>query len=250
MKILIADDDDVTRLLVGSVLTKLGHDVRQAKNGRQALHIWQGGDIPLIISDWMMPDLDGLEFSRQIRLEQRDSYTYIVLLTSRRGKENFLEAMNAGADDFLTKPFENDALAARVRVGERILGLQANLRAVNNNLEQRVVERTAELEAALHVKEEFLSQVSHELRTPLGHVIGFAQLLELDRPTENQATCLRQILTSSARLLALIDRLLAVSENSSVDLRLVDPAQPAGYAPVFARLPRPLNANPQMKALL
>ena len=232
---------------VGSALTKLGHDVCQARNGREALHAWQGDDIPFIISDWMMPDLDGLEFCRQIRAEQREGYTYVVLLTSRSGRKNFLEAMNAGADDFLTKPFENEALAARVRVGERILGLHANLRAVNNSLEQRVVERTVALEAALRVKEEFLSQVSHELRTPLGHVIGFAQLLELDGPTESQARSVREILTSGERLLALIERLLAVSENSSVDLRLVDPARPAGYAPVFAPLPA-LYPGPQMKA--
>ena len=95
-----------------------------------------------------------LEFCRRIRTESRADYTYIVLLTSRSGKTNYLEAMNAGADDFITKPFEKDAFAARVRVAERILGLHANLRAANTNLERRVCERTAELETALHAKDE------------------------------------------------------------------------------------------------
>src|SRR5580700_6495191 len=167
MNTLIADDDDITRLLLSSALTKLGHDVHEAVNGREAWDAWRGGEFPLIISDWMMPDLDGLEFCRRIRAEPRVDYTYIVLLTSCSGKTNYLEAMNAGADDFITKPFEKDAFAARVRVAERILGLHANLSSANSDLERRVSERTAELEAALRAKSEFLSRASHELRTPM-----------------------------------------------------------------------------------
>src|SRR5471030_1302731 len=158
MKILIADDDDVTRLLLASALSELGHDVHEATNGRQAWDAWHGGKYPFVISDWMMPDLDGLEFCRRIRAEPRLDYTYIVLLTSRSGKTNYLEAMTAGADDFITKPFEKDALAARVRVAERILELHASLRTANTDLERRVCERTAELETALQAKGEFLSR--------------------------------------------------------------------------------------------
>jgi DNA-binding response OmpR family regulator len=116
MKILVAEDDDVTRLLLSSTLRKLGHDVHGATNGREAWEAWHAGEFSLVISDWMMPDLDGLEFCRRIRAERRADYTYIVLLTSRSGKTNYLEAMTAGADDFITKPFEKDAFAARVRV--------------------------------------------------------------------------------------------------------------------------------------
>ena len=71
MKTLIADDDDITRLLLSSALTKLGQTVREATNGREAWEAWQSGEFPLIISDWMMPDLDGLEFCRRIRAEPR-----------------------------------------------------------------------------------------------------------------------------------------------------------------------------------
>ena len=212
MKILIAEDDDIRRLMLNSALTNLGHDVRAATNGREAWDAWRGGDFSLIISDWMMPGLDGLEFCRRIRAEKRADYTYIVLLTSRSGKTNYLEAMNAGADDFITKPFDKDALAARVRVAERILRLHASLRAANAGLELRVRDRTAELETALRAKSEFLSRASHELRTPLNHVLGFAQVLERHALTVAQSASVQQILTSGGHLLILIDRILQVSK--------------------------------------
>jgi CheY-like chemotaxis protein len=222
MNVLVADDDEIIRLLLISALTKLGHSVHQATNGREALEAWHGGQFPLVISDWMMPDLDGLEFCRRIRAARRADYTYIVLLTSRAGKTNYLEAMTAGADDFITKPFEREALAARVRVAERILGLHASLRTANTDLERRVCERTAELETALRAKDEFLSRASHELRTPMNHVLGFAQLLEMHALTGSQAASVRQILTSGAHLLRLIDRILQVSRSEPNDLSFLD----------------------------
>jgi DNA-binding response OmpR family regulator len=229
MNTLIADDDDITRLLLSSALTKLGHDVHEATNGCDAWDAWHGGEFPLIISDWMMPDLDGLEFCRRIRAERRADYTYIVLLTSRSGRTNYLEAMNAGADDFITKPFDKDALAARVRVAERILGLHANLRAANTDLERRVCERTSELETALRAKGDFLSRASHELRTPMNHILGFAQLLDLDPLNPEQQDSVGQILTSGARLLTLIDRILLVSQSEPNDLSFLEtPATPIG----------------------
>jgi CheY-like chemotaxis protein len=191
-------------------------------NGRDAWDAWHAGGFPLIISDWMMPDLDGLEFCRRIRAEERVDYTYVVLLTSRSGKTNYLEAMTAGADDFVTKPFEKDAFAARVHVAERILGLHAKLRAANTDLERRVHERTVELETALQAKGEFLSRASHELRTPLNHVLGFAQLLQMDPLTEEQTESVGEILTSGQHLLSLIDRILAIAKTSSVDLDFLE----------------------------
>ena len=222
MKILIAEDDDITRRLLGSALTNLGHDVREASDGREAWNAWERGEFPFIISDWMMPDLDGLDFCRRIRAEHRRDYTYIVLLTSRTGKANYLEAMSAGADDFITKPFQKDSLAARVRVAERILGLHASLLRANVDLERRVRERTEELETALQAKDEFLSRASHELRTPMNHVLGFAQVLQMHALTGPQAASVRQILTSGAHLLELIDRILAFSKFQPDDLNFLD----------------------------
>ena len=225
MNTLIADDDDITRLLLSSALTKLGHVVQEATNGAEAWDAWRGGEFPLIISDWMMPDLDGLEFCRRIRAESRAGYTYIILLTSRSGKTNYLEAMTAGADDFITKPFEKAAFATRVRVAERIVALHASLRAVNTDLERRVCERTAELETALRAKDEFLSRASHELRTPMNHVLGFAQVLESESLTEEQRESVDAILGSGRHLLTLIDRILEVSKSTSPDLSFLETSE-------------------------
>ncbi len=230
MKILIADDDDITRRLLGSALTHLNHDVFEARDGREAWNAWEGGEFPLIISDWMMPDLDGLEFCRRIRAERRTDYTYVILLTARSGKTNFLEAMTAGVDDFITKPFEKQALAARVRVAERILRLHGDLRTANNDLERRVRERTTALETALQAKGEFLSRASHELRTPMNHVLGFAQVLQKHALTNAQAGSVQQILTSGQHLLQLIDRILAVSKSQRHDLSFFDTWTSAGNA--------------------
>ena len=177
-----------------------------------------------------MPDLDGLEFCRRIRAEPRADYTYIVLLTSRSGKTNYLEAMTAGADDFITKPFEKEEFAARIRVAERILGLHEKLRAANTDLERRVCERTAELATALRARSEFLSRASHELRTPMNHILGFAQLLEMDAVDPEEKDNVAQILTSGRHLLTLINRILAISESRLGDLGFLETSATAARA--------------------
>ena len=222
MNVLVADDDAISRLLISSALTKLGHKVEEAVNGEQAWQLWERGHHSLVLSDWMMPELDGLEFCRRIRASERSSFTYLILLTARSGKTNYLDAMEAGIDDFISKPFDKDQLAARVRVATRILGLHESLRSTNAELENRVRERTAELESALQAKSEFLSRASHELRTPMNHVLGFAQLLELDSLTAEQSDSVRHILTSGRHLLTLIDRILAVSQSSPEELSFLE----------------------------
>ena len=222
MNVLVADDDPVTRLLLGAALGKLGYNICQVANGQEAWQTWQAHHHPLVISDWMMPDLDGLELCRRIRTSECSNFTYIILLTARAGKTNYLDAMEAGVDDFVSKPFDRDQLVARVSVATRILDLHESLRLANADLERRVRERTAEVEKALAVKSEFLSRVSHELRTPLNHILGFGQLLELDSLTSDQSDSVRHILTSGRRLLRLIDRILAVSESHSSDLSFLE----------------------------
>ena len=127
MKILIAEDDTTSRFLYGATLRKLGYSVTAVENGRNAWEAWKQEDYPLLISDWMMPDIDGLQLCKMIRAEPSLQYTYIILLTSLDSKGSYLEGMDAGADDFITKPFDEEQLAARLRVAERILALHEKL---------------------------------------------------------------------------------------------------------------------------
>src|SRR6266404_6405804 len=218
MDILVADDDRTARFLLSSTLIELGHSVTEATNGCEAWEAWKREHHQLVISDWMMPGVDGLELCRRIRAEEEPGFAYIILITARAGRANYLDAMDSGVDDFLGKPFERDRLLARVRVAMRILDLHQRLRLANSDLERRGEERTAELEKALQTKNEFLSRASHELRTPMNHILGFAQLLELDDLSSEQEESVQHILRSGAHLLQLIDRILAVSETPSACL--------------------------------
>ena len=127
MDILIAEDEAVSRTLVKAVLETSGHRVTAVGDGREAWVSWQASKPRLIVSDWQMPVTDGLDLCRQVRGARTDSYTYFILLTGRTGRENFLEAMAAGVDDFMAKPVDAGELKARVQVAERILGLRQEL---------------------------------------------------------------------------------------------------------------------------
>jgi DNA-binding response OmpR family regulator len=125
MRVLIAEDDAVSQRLLRSYLEKWGHEVAVARDGGEAWARLAEGEYSIVLSDWMMPELDGLELIRRIRARPSAGYVYCILLTSRAQKEDLVAALEAGADDFLTKPFDRDELRVRLRAGERILALQA-----------------------------------------------------------------------------------------------------------------------------
>ena len=145
----------LSRLVLASALKKQGHEVVAVENGLNALEAFQKDYFPVLISDWMMPGMDGLALCRQVRKLLRESYTYIVLLTSLEGKSNYLEAMDAGADDFMTKPFDADQLTGRIHVAERIIDLQ-----------RRVAEGARELREKNEQMEKDL-KMAHELQMAL-----------------------------------------------------------------------------------
>ncbi len=135
MKILVVDDDPVSRLMLQALLTKQGYQVLVAGNGREAWDIFQQDlQISIVITDWIMPELDGLRLCQMIRDMGREKYTYIILITVMAGKGSYLEGIAAGADDFLSKPYDPDVLRARLHVAQRLLDLQAQVRQLQGML--------------------------------------------------------------------------------------------------------------------
>ncbi|HLY61475.1 MAG TPA: response regulator [Terriglobia bacterium] len=128
MRILIAEDNEVSRRLLELYLIRWGYEVVTAIDGIEALHILGSENSPSIaILDWMMPGKDGLEVCRTIRQTQKLSPAYIILLTARNGKADIVQGLEAGADDYISKPFDREELLARVRVGVRLIELQRKL---------------------------------------------------------------------------------------------------------------------------
>lgn len=127
MRILIADDDPTARHALSGMLRGLGHDVSSATNGAEALDLFAKSNAHVLVTNWQMPRMDGLELCRRIRALGRRRYTWIIMVTAREGRENFLAGMEAGADDFLNKPVDRATLQARLRVAERVLSLQAEV---------------------------------------------------------------------------------------------------------------------------
>jgi CheY-like chemotaxis protein len=137
MKILVAEDDPVSRLLLETHVRKWGHEPVTTKDGADAWRALQQDDAPgLAILDWMMPGLDGPEVCRRVRQTADGRARYIILLTARADRRDTIEGLDAGADDYVTKPFDAAELRARVAVGVRVLGLHAELATRIGELEK------------------------------------------------------------------------------------------------------------------
>jgi two-component system cell cycle response regulator len=140
MRILIADDSIVSRHLLDATLRKWGYEVVVACDGNEAWHILQSDDAPkMAILDWMMPGITGPEVCRKVRENSRDKdiYTYILLLSSKSEREDLIEGMESGADDYLTKPFDQHELKVRLRPGTRIIELQHELISAREELREQ-----------------------------------------------------------------------------------------------------------------
>jgi len=144
MKVLIVEDDPVVRRILEDLLTRWQYEVVSTTNGEQAIQALQVENPPrLAIIDWQMPGMDGVELCCRARHQLKLSPLYMILLTIRGGKANIVQGLESGADDYITKPFDQEELKARVQVGARVVHLQTELAA-----------RVKDLEAALdHVKQ-------------------------------------------------------------------------------------------------
>jgi len=169
MKIMIAEDDVISRRLLENALTKWGFEVIAVADGQSAWEVFQDEDAPRIaIMDWMLPELDGIEVCRRIRAAETSSSTYIILLTSRSDKQDIINGLGAGANDYIVKPFDQDELHARVEVGRRVTDLQTSL------IEKEKLKGIVEIAGA----------ICHELNQPMQVVLGYTELLMMDVPED------------------------------------------------------------------
>lgn len=135
-KILVVEDDTVTRARLAFLLRKNGYEVELAEDGDAGWKKFQEGYYPIVLTDWSMPGLSGPELCTQVRGYEGDLYTYLILITGQTEKSKVTEGLEAGADDYVTKPFDSGELLARLRTGRRILELQASMREAHRQLQE------------------------------------------------------------------------------------------------------------------
>lgn len=135
-KVLVVDDSPVYRKLIEGVLSEEHYRLLSARGGAEALQLYHDQSPCMVITDWTMPDISGIELCRQIRADDSRPYTYIILMTSNAEKESVIKGLDAGADDYLTKPFDPGELLARIRVGRRMIDLNRELAAKSQRLEE------------------------------------------------------------------------------------------------------------------
>jgi signal transduction histidine kinase len=178
MKVLVADDDPTARLLLQRWLERWDHEVVTASNLAEARAGLAGEEAPrLAILDWLMPDGEGVELCRELRAGP--GYTYVILCTVREGKENIVAGLEAGADDYLTKPINPDELRVRLEVGIRILRYEAELERFANEMEELAQDRARQLVHSDRLASigTMAAGIVHEIRNPLSYIGGNAQVL-------------------------------------------------------------------------
>jgi sigma-B regulation protein RsbU (phosphoserine phosphatase) len=192
MRILIAEDDRISRRLLERKLTSWGYEVVTCCNGVEAWQALHRENAPsLAILNWMMPGMDGVQVCKEIRRQKNPAYTYIILLTARDRKRDIVEGIEAGADDYVTKPFNPHELKVRIRAGRRILDMQAEL------MQREKLRGVLEMAGA----------TCHEFNQPMQVISGYCELLL------KQVTKGSQVHSQVAKILEAVDSMIKVTRK-------------------------------------
>ena len=209
MRVIFADDDVLARTLTAAVLADLDHDVTVADNGEKAWEAFQAAPAPLVVLDINMPGMDGLEVCRRIRTHEVGRETFVLILTARDGRDDLANVLEAGADDYVTKPSSPENLRARLEIAKR-------------RIAQDTARRTAEAELArsrwLAGIGETTIALEHEINNPLSALLGHAELLMMDR--DMSADHMEQLVIikeQAARIAQVVRRLAKLKNPRSVE---------------------------------
>jgi signal transduction histidine kinase len=233
-RILIVDDVADNRTILGRRFQRRGFETAEADSGKGALDVIGREDFDVVLLDVMMPDMNGLEVLRRIRETYTDVQLPVIMVTGKTESQDIVEALNAGANDYITKPVDFAVALARVSTQVRARQAEEHVRRANEalsqaneDLERRIAERTdqlrvalAEAQAANRSKDEFLVIVSHELRTPLNGMIGMGQMLARTELTDQQRKMVEIVNASSDQLHGVVADLLDTLDLSAGGLTL------------------------------
>ena len=218
MKILVAEDDITSRKILETILSKWGYKVFAVKDGHEAWEVMQSAESPrLCLVDWMMPGVDGIELCRRMRCLETSVPPYVVLLTARSDKKEIVEGLRSGADDYITKPFDNEELRARIEVGKRVVELQREL------LYQEKLRGVLEMAGA----------ICHEFNQPLQVICAQTELLamnpEFGNPLKEKIAVIRR---QTERLVNLTRKVMNITSYEAKDYpggtKIVDLDRAAG----------------------
>lgn len=226
MEVLIAEDDYISRSLLKKMLVDMGHDVLDAENGEDAWALLQENPRQIVITDWMMPKMDGLEFCQKIRSASFDSYIYVIMLTAKDRKKDLVEVFESGADDYIPKPFDPEELRARVMTGIRVINLEnqyndmANtliesrnkLRIVLDSLKEEIVSMDKDM-AIVSVNHAFVNRLKCRPEEVVGE-IGFDE-----KSKSHMALC-------HPRIKGVVE---ALFENKTIQNALISEEDPQGH---------------------
>jgi two-component system, NtrC family, sensor kinase len=228
MNVILADDDPTMRMLLSRVVERSGHEVATAAaDGGAAWAAWVASPAPLLILDWEMPKVDGLELCRRIRSAERGDEPFILVITARDKTEDLTAVLDAGADDYMSKPVTPDNLMARLRIAERRIGVNAARRTAEEKL------RKAQYLAGIG---ETSLALQHEINNPLAALLSNTSLIESGMMTDaEKEEALGTIAQMARRIADVVKRLRRLDNPTSVEYlgsaRMIDINPGAGVPP-------------------